>query len=513
MLFILSALTLSAAIVFGGGTRSGFMGDVAVQLFAAMLLAGVLVSLTLTALAQRDSGEIDGAGRTPRPPATGNLMAALVPLGLVALLAMVQLGPWRMSQFEPLIASGALNTWRLVTLTPHATASALVSLVAPIAIFAGVAQLGPRDRGRLAWLVIALGAVSVVLGLLQVAQGPQSALRPYEYTNTSEAVGLFANRNHFAALMYCTLVLASAVVIGRLAQSGAVALRFNASLLLAAGFVLIVSVVAALAVARSRAGLALAMASLVGIAVLALRVPRGPTGSHVSLRNLVQFAIVFAVFFALQFGLARIMSRFEADPMQDLRWELSEATLDAAWAALPLGTGAGSFVPVYAAIERPSVVHATYSNRAHNDFAEWLLEAGLVGGSMILLAFIWFAWRTWSVWRSSEATPHGYLQRAATLVVALLLTHSLVDYPLRTSAMMAVFAFAGALLVRPPSSGADHGADHEVPRRHRDDRMGSGLPGGKSGSPASAFRPRRPWGSDVQWPEAWRPGRPTKPSQ
>jgi hypothetical protein len=38
--------------------------------------------------------------------------------------------------------------------------------------------------------------------LLQVAQGPR-LLRLFAVTNLSEAVGFFANRNHFAALLFC----------------------------------------------------------------------------------------------------------------------------------------------------------------------------------------------------------------------------------------------------------------------------------------------------------------------
>jgi hypothetical protein len=37
------------------------------------------------------------------------------------------------------------------------------------------------------------------------------------------------------------------------------------------------------------------------------------------------------------------------------------------------------------------------------------------------------------------------------LIIALLAAHSLVDYPLRTGAMMAIMAFACALLIAPLS--------------------------------------------------------------
>lgn len=52
-------------------------------------------------------------------------------------------------------------------------------------------------------VVIGIGPASVLLGFLQVAQGPSSPLRLFEFTNLTEAVGFFANRNHFSALLYC----------------------------------------------------------------------------------------------------------------------------------------------------------------------------------------------------------------------------------------------------------------------------------------------------------------------
>jgi len=42
------------------------------------------------------------------------------------------------------------------------------------------------------------------------------------------------------------------------------------------------------------------------------------------------------------------------------------------------------------------------------------------------------------------------LARAGSLVVAMILVHSAVDYPLRTVAMTSLFAFACALLVPAP---------------------------------------------------------------
>ena len=61
--------------------------------------------------------------------------------------------------------------------------------------------------------MLAVGVLSVLVGLIQVAQGQESPFRFFAITNPTEAVGFFANRNHFAALLYCLMVFALAWIV------------------------------------------------------------------------------------------------------------------------------------------------------------------------------------------------------------------------------------------------------------------------------------------------------------
>jgi O-antigen ligase len=122
---------------------------------------------------------------------------------------------------------------------------------------------------------------------------------------------------------------------------------------------------------------------------------------------------------------------------------------------MPLGSGMGTFVPVYATFERPEdTVAGSYVNHAHNDVLELWLEAGVAGLSLAGLFAIWLMLRSVTVWRPKPGSGmleiDRHLARAATMVAALLLAHSVVDYPLRTGAMMALMAFACALLLQQP---------------------------------------------------------------
>ena len=73
------------------------------------------------------------------------------------------------------------------------------------------------------------------------------------------------------------------------------------------------------------------------------------------------------------------------------------------------------------------------------------LELGAVGAILILAFLVWWLSRSVAAWR---ATFEGSgLARAGSVIIFIILLHSIVDYPLRTSAIGALVAIACALLV------------------------------------------------------------------
>ena len=94
----------------------------------------------------------------------------------------------------------------------------------------------------------------------------------------------------------------------------------------------------------------------------------------------------------------------------------------------------------------------TYANRAHNEFAEVFLEGGVFGIGLVLALFVWFVHRSAQIWRrrpGASIKQEILLARSATIVIGLLLLHSLVDYPSSNGAMMAVLGVSCALLIDP----------------------------------------------------------------
>ena len=113
---------------------------------------------------------------------------------------------------------------------------------------------------------------------------------------------------------------------------------------------------------------------------------------------------------------------------------------------MPLGSGLGSFRRIYAVYEDHDRLDPTaYVPHAHNDYVELALETGIPGLIVLLLFLLWWGRAAWRAWAGPGS---GDYARAAAVASAAILVHSLVDFPLRTAGISAVFAMCLALMIR-----------------------------------------------------------------
>jgi O-antigen ligase len=500
----LALWTLACAIILGGSSQTSLATNAILQLAA---LPGVMFALH--AVFQ------DQSARRLRSFALG--------CGLVVIVPLAQLLPlppaiWtslagRANVIEMFALTGQPVGWMPMSVSPSATQFAFVSLIPACAVFLMTLLLDRAERRAMTIAVLVLGLISIGLGIVQVARGPATRLRFFDVTNLTEAVGFFANRNHFAALLYVVLVFAAVWIVDTALapNQGDVRSLSSTAIPKIGWFVVIVVLLLAQAATRSRAGIVLTLAACLGSFVLAARDPRA-TGRTASGRWIAAVVLI-ALLCSGEFILYRLMERFASDPLSDARVIFAQGTSQAAQVFMPFGSGLSTFAATYAMFEKPAATIANiYANQAHNEYLQLWLETGVVGPALFGLAAIWFGITVASVW---ARTPSELSQldvniaRAASLAIVLLLAHSLVDYPLRTGAMMSVMAFCSALLIAPPfekrpanPSTNARASSSRLPA-HQAAVSRTPLPATPVEASGSV-RAAKTWGGGaVEWPDAW----------
>lgn len=450
-MFPIAAAFLVACLVLGGGTRPGFAGDAILQMLAIPVILLLILRSRLS--------DLPGSAR-------GALLVccllAAIPLGQLIPLPVSWtsgLGAHRAAQ-EVWSLSGHASNFVPISVATAITAQSALSLLPPLAVFLTTLTLGFSDRRRLSIVLVSTGVVSVALGLVQLAQGPQSPLRLFETTNNFEAVGFFANRNHFAALCFTLLTMLAAwiSVLQPDKRRGAHSARLPSPLtampqtpVLAAALLMAVTLMIGEIAARSRAGILLTIVAIV-LSTIAFFRRKFSTQSRAAMWGSVAL-FVLTVAIIGQNSVLRAIDRFASDPLSDGRLPFARNTLAAAADNPVLGTGMGTFPLVYGAYSKlADEIPYLFANRAHNDYLELYLESGFAGIAVLAIFVAGVGWLAHTLW--ADTWPETRLidlalARSGFIIVLLLGAHSLVDYPLRTAALASVLAFACGLMIRP----------------------------------------------------------------
>jgi O-antigen ligase len=319
-----------------------------------------------------------------------------------------------------------------------------LALLPPAAIFLLVCNLSSTWRKRLCWILLLAAAASIFLSAFQLFGGERSPLRFYQVTNPNRPVGFFASANHLPTLVLCALPflgwLAADAMSSSRAQKRSSGLTMALSL---AGFL-----VAGILASGSMAGYAL----LVPAALATFLIYRRAVAKRVGLPWAILVGLLSVGFIvaaaSAPLGQRVVNDKFSEHPTS--RGVIWQNTAEAVRAFAPMGSGLGTFVPVYRTFDNPDRASRVYVNHAHNDYLEFLLELGAAGAMLVLAFLFWWARKGVRAW-ADEYQGAG-MARIGSIVTGLILLHSTVDYPLRTAAMAAVFALAAGLMVPPPAS-------------------------------------------------------------
>ena len=417
---------LSLGLVLGGGTRQVVFSDLVLQFCSIAALAIGLIKLDWYYL----------------PSGRRQLLFLALAVVSVALLQLVPLPttlwawfPGRdalwLSRQELALAEPIMRPW---TTSPNATWACVRALIPALALLIIGVQLQEFWRRRLLGAILIAALVSVPLGLAQIVQGPTSELRFYTPTNDQQAVGLFANRNHYAALLYVGLALALGCFLTydrhlrhRLSAKGLMQ-AFGWTLM--GGFLMV-----GLMLSRSRAGVGLALLIIIAMSIVGYVRRRQQPLAFRWMLALLSLGALFAIYF----GYDAFASRLQGDWLDQSRWQITLATLSLASDYAWLGTGLGSFPAAYAAFEPIDLLGDQVVNHAHNDWAELLVELGWVFVALFVYFVCWLGVSIVTVLKQSSERGVSPLLWASLAALLALLLHSLVDYPLRTSTMSLVW--------------------------------------------------------------------------
>jgi O-antigen ligase len=370
--------------------------------------------------------------------------------------------PGRTTMVAALGQLGLRSSWLPLSVDPQGTITSIQSIL----VIGAVVLLGgrsPEPPARQASVAIcALAILSILLGAAQIRAGTDSALYLHSYTNWGLAVGFFANANHLANLLLISLPLAAVLVAT--ARDKRLDLQLRAVIL--AGYSLCVA--GGIYLTSSNAGLALWL-PVTGASFLLLFPALRPSlagwlGSALLVVSLVALA-------AWQTGLMPIVFRDNLADAPGSRLTMAHTTWAAIKAFWPVGSGLGTFDQVYPLFEDQAAVTAVYANHAHNDYLELVLELGAAGILFVIGCLAWWGVRTVAAWRASG--PDAHWRRAASIVLGIVIVHSLVDYPLRTPAILAITTFFALVLATGREARAGEGA--ATPGSAREDQEAGGA--------------------------------------
>ncbi|MER8474055.1 O-antigen ligase family protein [Mesorhizobium sp. M1328] len=390
---------LFTSLLIGGGTASGLYTDTLIQVVAIISAAAVF---------SQTSGQ-----RIPRSV----LWLLIFALALIVL----QILPFPAAIFDGIRPELLLGDSRLIGAAPFRfvsvgvgrTLECLFFLLASAAFFLSVLRLRSEQVSALLPFFFIGVICNGLAGSIQYSLSDNIAivgLLPFTIN-----AGLFANVNHFSALLFVSIpfVVYYGLFRGHL-LSGSVGLIALLLLLLAAG---------------SRAGVS------IGLAITILSVV------FLSARSRASGLTILLIFIALTVYTIGAWTKIDADVIDPAfgRGEFARTTVEGIKENWATGIGFGNFQNAYQIYEREGMIFRQYVNHAHNEYLELAFEGGvpailLMAGYFVLLL------------AALARVRRDPFQKAALLSVSFLLIHSLVDYPLRTEALAMTFAYMNAII-------------------------------------------------------------------
>jgi O-antigen ligase len=244
--------------------------------------------------------------------------------------------------------------------------------------------------------------------------------------------GSYVNHNHYAGLMEMLVPIPFVVSMGHLFRGGKRALVGSCTVLMAGTIFL----------SGSRGGMVAFVLEMVLFAALTFGKRRSP---RIALGSMAVCVFILALLIFLGEG-GRILGRL-GDLSPGIRLDITKDSLRMFSNRPVWGWGLGTFPTVYPSYR--SFYTNLFINEAHNDYAQLLVETGLLGFGLML----WFLVRLYRFGlptsRRWEFQWDGAVSLAALLGCTGILLHSFVDFNLQIPANAALFYVLCGLAASP----------------------------------------------------------------
>jgi O-antigen ligase len=342
------------------------------------------------------------------------------------------------------VAGGSGDAWFSLAPYTHPVCLSLMRLTVYGLFFLGFSQvLNSRQRFHMAVMaILLLGCFEALYGMIQTFSGNEHIWWVRKAAYRGDVTGTYVNRNHFAGLLEIIIMPAVAYAAAtaetrkktsnffrerksfraRLSARLFGEERFNQRLL-----VLFSAVVMGLALlfSASRGGMLGAAGGLLCLGLLFLT-----RKGHRRKGLVVLFFFVLLGAYALRMGVERPLERFRAfDTSFEVRARYAQKALEL-FEDYPLtGIGVGNFRYAYPKYQAPEDTKV-FIDHAHNDFVEFLAEAGSIGFVLFSAGFLFYLYRTARLWKRRHDPFAVCLGTASFAALAALGIHSYSDFNL-----------------------------------------------------------------------------------
>lgn len=443
MAFWTLASLLVATFLLGGGSRADILSLVVLRPVAVVCLALGLYGLR---------GEHWETYKVPMIFMA--LSIGLVVLHLIPLPpALWMMLPGRELAIEAGAAMGGDQPWRPISLVPYRAENAFFAMLVPAAAMVLAVQLDMQERRNILLLFLGFGFVCALWAIIQIVADFKPGLYLYAVSSNGAPTGLFANRNHTAALFVLMFPILS-LVASRAKGSTKMVINILCAAL-ACVFLLMTFATG------SRGGLVFAVLALGGAALVWRDRPQSHYRTRRGARDLTPYFVAgasilgiagFAYIMSRADALDRLMKPNEAEQSRTLVWQ---TIVDFLPGYMPFGSGIGSFVEIFKVHEPNAMLELNYWNHAHNDWLEWVLEGGVPALLILIAAVVAFAIGARKrISRSGFGDLHSQIGLVGTVTVFVLGLWSLVDYPLRVPSLACLAAISAIWMVTPRGKNA-----------------------------------------------------------